>query len=772
MKLIDLLSQEVRASAEYNASAQLAPSVILWTDKLRQWESALPLLQAALPELVVFGDYQPEKRQGPAVWIKCVIENALPEFQLPEDKTPIIYLPGLERRDLRAISSCPVTLMPLAELQYRGCWWAYNSTGRDWTVNAFLTSANGGAGLDVARDEKTQQAMLRVLNEMLESDQAELESRRLEAADFNKLISNDPVRDLLTWMNDSRATRERWDQSRWQALCGICETEYHFSPERDGDITAAELLCQRQGIWETVWQRFVEGATHYPKLPALLMSVSYDLAADGESYPAINQSEEAALEAALRKLLDKQTSDVRQGILSLERQHADRRGWVWTQLGLSPLASVLEPLAVVANLTQNAFSGTMPEEMATQYRELYWQTDDAYLRVLAFSLPPALQELVQKLLHHVYTPWLDDITLSFQKLVQVKGYPGSGSTKEEVGNYQPAGELVFFVDGLRYDTAQRLVKRLQPLGNVSLKSSWAALPSVTATAKAAVTPVTDRITGRISDVDFEPSLKEDDKDFSAHYLKKFLAEKGWDYLSESETGNPTRNAWVQSGDIDTEGHVKGIKLAARIDTLLHEVTERVEELLAAGWTKIRIVTDHGWILTPEPMQKTDLPKHLTETRWGRCAVLKESASSGMLEVGWYWNPQVTIAMAPGARCFKAGQCYDHGGLSLQECLTPMIELVSTKSSRQKTVQAKVGDVRWMGLKCRIKVEADDANVVAVLRTHAGDASSEICNRKPVKEGKCTLMVEDDRYEQQTAVLVLLDEHDTVLAKTATLVGEE
>lgn len=29
MKLLDLLTQEIRASAEYNASAQLAPSVIL-----------------------------------------------------------------------------------------------------------------------------------------------------------------------------------------------------------------------------------------------------------------------------------------------------------------------------------------------------------------------------------------------------------------------------------------------------------------------------------------------------------------------------------------------------------------------------------------------------------------------------------------------------------------------------------------------------------------------------------------------------------------------
>ena len=50
MKLIDLLAEEIRASAAYNSNVQVAPNVILWTDKLRQWESALPLLQAAMPE--------------------------------------------------------------------------------------------------------------------------------------------------------------------------------------------------------------------------------------------------------------------------------------------------------------------------------------------------------------------------------------------------------------------------------------------------------------------------------------------------------------------------------------------------------------------------------------------------------------------------------------------------------------------------------------------------------------------------------------------------
>jgi len=36
MKLIDLPGKEVRASANYNSNAQVAPSVILWIDKQGQ----------------------------------------------------------------------------------------------------------------------------------------------------------------------------------------------------------------------------------------------------------------------------------------------------------------------------------------------------------------------------------------------------------------------------------------------------------------------------------------------------------------------------------------------------------------------------------------------------------------------------------------------------------------------------------------------------------------------------------------------------------------
>ncbi|MER1204180.1 BREX-1 system phosphatase PglZ type B [Pseudomonas aeruginosa] len=772
MKLIDLLAQEVRASAAYNSNVQAAPNVILWTDKLRQWESALPLLQAALPELIVLGDYAPERKTGPAIWIKCVVEGVLPDVELPADRTPIVYVPGYERRDLRAIAACPESLKPLAELQYRGCWWIYSNAGRDWTVNAFLVSNNGGAGLDVAKDDKTQQVMLRVLPEVLESERDELSNRRLEAADFNKLVSSDPVRDLLSWMNDSQACRERWESSRWQALVGICETEYHFNPELDGELTAAELLCQRQGVWEGVWQRFLESCTHYPQLPQLLLKVQADLAANGASYPSINAIEEQQLERDLNGLLQLDPAKARLSIVQLESHHAERRNWVWHALAMAPLAGVLEHLAEIAKATTNTFSGADPEEMASQYRDCYWLADDHALRAMAYPLSPGQQALVQGLLDLIYTPWLDGVTRNFQNLVRSKGYPGNDQVNEATAEYAVAGEAVFFVDGLRFDTAQRLAAKLQGLGEIQLDSNWAALPSVTATAKAAVTPVHDRLTGRLTDRDFEPSLADDDKDFSSHYLRKFLNEKGWQYLEEGGAGDPASNAWLQSGDIDKEGHVKGLKLAARIDTLLDEVVERAEELIAAGWRKIRIVTDHGWILTPRPMSKVDLPKHLTETRWGRCAVIKDSVDSGYQQVGWYWNSAVSIAMAPGVCSFKAGQNYDHGGLSLQECMTPVIQIRNTKAvTAVSAVTAALSDIRWLGLTCKIQAETTAEGVLAVLRTHPADPDSEITKRKPLKDGKCSLLV-DDQFEGSSAVLVLLDDQGNVLAKKPTLVGDE
>lgn len=82
----------------------------------------------------------------------------------------------------------------IMKLQYRGTWWAYNTAGRDWSVGSFLTNKNVGLELDLAKDSKTQDAMLTVLSELLESRLNVLQGKRLEAADFLALVAGDELR--------------------------------------------------------------------------------------------------------------------------------------------------------------------------------------------------------------------------------------------------------------------------------------------------------------------------------------------------------------------------------------------------------------------------------------------------------------------------------------------------------------------------------------------------------------------------------------------------
>ena len=135
----EMLVQAIRHAAIHNPDVQVAPSCILWPDGDRQWEPVAARLQAELPEMFVLGDYDVEKRTGPAIWLRCVIANKAPKVELPNGSTPILYLPGVSRQDLRAVESCPDHLKPLAELQYSGVIWS-QINAKDWTILAFLKS--------------------------------------------------------------------------------------------------------------------------------------------------------------------------------------------------------------------------------------------------------------------------------------------------------------------------------------------------------------------------------------------------------------------------------------------------------------------------------------------------------------------------------------------------------------------------------------------------------------------------------------------------------
>ncbi len=327
-----------------------------------------------------------------------------------------------------------------------------------------------------------------------------------------------------------------------------------------------------------------------------------------------------------------------------------------------------------------------------------------------------------------------------------------------------------FVDGLRYDVAQRLIARLADLGTVTLSATWAAIPSVTASGKPWVSPVAGQVVGQPDNLDFEPVVAKSGKPLNSHHFRKLLAASGWQVLTLPDTGDPQGRAWVECGDLDHDGHQHGLRLARDLDYSLTNLVENLRELMEAGWSRVRIVTDHGWLLVPGGLPKVELAPFTTETRWGRCAVLKETTTGTPLTLGWDWCPEVQIAMAPGIASFIAGREYAHGGLSLQECRIPVITL--DQKAAAAPVQVAIRNITWRGLRCQIKIEPPLAELRADLRTKAALAKSSIAaSPKTLDGGKASLLVPNDALEGSAAVVVILDGQGLVVQKAATTIGE-
>ena len=681
MQLIDYLISQLRSCATYNSAVQIAPTAILWTDIDRQWQCAMPFIKQHLPELVELGGYNPEQRIGPAIWIKCAIARMLDEDNLPSDKTPIIYLPGVGRKDLRAIEQCPDDLRPLAELQYRGCWWAYNTAGRDWSVNSFLTNPRVGLSLDVAKDKHTSDAILKILPDLLETPAESLQGKRLESEDFIRIVMDDPAKDILGWLNNPIEKRTSWANSKWPIFNQACINQYDFDPENTPIEQILSKLCAADDdVWASVWQRFEDTAHNLPLLVDKMSQLEPDgLAFNASHYLSENIKDESEIAATLAQLTDKETTELKIGLRSLFDKQSERKSWIWTKLRRSPWLAILEQLIVVIQHTEIPFTGPNVEHMADSYKDKFWQADAAALQAMAVAKDINQQQIVANTLAEIYTPWLEQVALNFQNLVRLEGYPGNQASYREVNestaSYLPGSQIVFFVDGLRFDTAKSLQEKLAKR-NVStdFKTNWCALPSLTATAKAAVTPVFDKLTGAQENDNFTPMLIDTQADFTAYHFKKLLEANGWQYLDGLETGNTDGIAWVQTGDLDNMGHEFQMTMPRNIDNVLEDVVARVLGLMDAGWKHIRIVTDHGWLWVPSKLTEAHIAKTVVKKRLARCAILKDNADSPELKVPWHWNADVTVAMAPGISGYVAGDYYNHGGLTLQECLTPVINI--------------------------------------------------------------------------------------------------
>jgi hypothetical protein len=760
--LLDAFAALLQAERDkYSSSAELPPMALLWPDPDRQWNALAPMLRDRELPLLTLDDYDPATQTGPAIWIRSVLGG-----YMEQGITPVIYLPGFGIRDLRSEEEADAALRPLLFLGFLGrVFLAPNS--KDWTIAAFLQNEKQGLGIPVDSSGQTRTALVNTLPFLARKTIAELRAHPggIDADYLNSLIVTDLPKQILLWIDNPDATRAALDETGWGAFRGQMTAKYQIDPERDGPSEAAARLggAEPGSSWQAVWDRFAEAPASYPAIKQRLRGAKSSQASllPNFHWPQDNEAAEDALRSALLALKGKTESEVRARLLELETTHAERRACVWAALGEAPLAFALSHLATIAQTS--ALPPNALEAQIAMYTESGWRIDDAALRAAQMVEIGPDRAAVDAALSAVYAPWLWNSAERFQtafKDLPVTGRPESLSVLP--------GTCVLFVDGLRFDAGKRLEGMLVASGKtVTIEASIGPQPGITNSAKPAITPNAGKlVAGGALDAFEKPGGPTVTKAVQDRLLKA----QGWLCLSAHETGMPTgtERAWTELGQIDGYGHSHPENLPRQIDAELHLIRQRVEALLAGGWNQVVIVTDHGWLLTPEPMAKTELPAHLTVQRKGRCARLTTGASVSVQTIPWVWDANVAIAVAPGISCFEEGKRYEHGGLSLQECVIPTLTVRSGAAAKPALT---ITGVKWTNLRVEVALSGDATGYALDLRTKAGSADSSLLPEPvPITGASRRFLVDNDEHEGSAGIVVLLDGLGAVIAQHSTIVG--
>ena len=767
---LDHLARSLRGRASV-PSGQDPPAAILWADPNAEWRVLLPAALKHIPELLALGDYDPDRRSGPAIWLRCVVDRTLDVPGVTPDRTPIIYLPEVERGQLRAGEDCPDELKPLVELLNRGVLW-HHPNGRDWSVMAFLGSSRG-LGLDIATDQATAAALLRALDNVSQTAIDQMLGRRLDATWFNSMAGVDVIRDILRWMADPKGTRAQLGDNGWSALCAESRKELQFDPATEADVSAGSRLGEGQGRWADVWARFNEAPGAFPGVAEVLARSRPGgvFQFDRERWPDLNDEDEAVVRGSLAKLAKQSHSDACRTVAQLEGEHGHRRSWVWARLGRCPLATVLEPLAQLAQSGATAIGGATPDDVAQVYTDRGWRADASAREALALA-PANAEETIAAAVRHLLKPWLDDSARAFQSSLGRQPLPAAGDQPSVTADDD---ECIVFVDGLRYELGRRLAERLDGLGcKTTTEHRWAASPTVTATAKPAVTPVAGDIAGDRLGANFRPGIGDSGRSVQAKDLRDAMEKRGYQIVGAGTLEIPMNagaRGWLETGEIDKHGHHhRAVSFARLVDEELDRLARRISGLLETGWRSVRVVTDHGWLLLPGGLPMVTLPRHLAESKWARCAVIAGDSTPDAPLHPWHWNPQEWFATPPGIACFSKRDEYAHGGLSIQECLIPDIRV---KATARGDVSASVRSITWRGLRCFAEIRASGGPVTADLRLGSPSGESVTLAPKQVDpDGSVSLVLAGDDHMDAALVFVVTGTDGRILAQQPTRTGDD
>jgi hypothetical protein len=302
-----------------------------------------------------------------------------------------------------------------------------------------------------------------------------------------------------------------------------------------------------------------------------------------------------------------------------------------------------------------------------------------------------------KLLRSRYRSFTETTHNVFMRLVEDEGWPATGLPRQTevfsryIESYltERKKTALIMVDALRFELGVDLHSSLSETFRVQVEAVAAQLPTATPVGMASLLPEADSKL-RIGEYKAKlvpmlagkPVLVPDDR---LQYTRSIYGDRAdmadlADFLGSAKfkLSDTVQLLLVKTSDIDWMGESHPRLTVRNLQPNVKDIMAAVRKLKQSGFDRVVITTDHGFILLPEtqPGDTVDQPSGNWPFVKRRCLMGKGAATRDVLVFGashvGIKGDVENYAVPRTLATFSSGKQYFHEGLSLQECILPVI----------------------------------------------------------------------------------------------------
>ncbi|MDP9316741.1 MAG: protein kinase [Chloroflexota bacterium] len=508
--------------------------------------------------------------------------------------------------------------------------------------------------------------------------------------------------------------------TRWRArsLARLLVTQaYHVAPRLIG--TAHELLIAegQRSLALDVLNRWQDSLRLSKRLPDAIMEADRIAVLGGQLRDATAKSgpflsraaENAVFVATCTRLAEKNGKDLLQSLAALYPDLERHAASFWGDaVGRADalVASRAIPWSELIRLSRAAqvLLDVFPaKEWATPHEAVAWYTSGGWrldmageelVRDLAQSTPELLRVITP--LRETYRARWEKSLIQWSEVWHKASCPTPSLTT--AGEWlarllaAPRPTAILFIDALRYDLGSVLAEHVntqEGAVRASVSPARAPLPSITALGMGMALPLreqdvqADIVNGSWQLVDTISGTNLSIAETRRTWLQAQGVVRADDFLTVMdivsghvpEPAKGRTRLFIADNSIDRLGHDDELeRMGSSIPLDRYQIA--ITALRNAGWRRILIVTDHGFIHWPGGAEK-HVPVPLSGAAYRSRRTL---AYAPHIELGdsHAWSPgnKWKVLPARGASCWSAygGLGYFHGGASLQEMIIPCLHI--------------------------------------------------------------------------------------------------